>query len=390
MDMRLALPNRSFDPRDPGKGDFQDCPAAAGHCQAVLLARIEPEEKVTLPRNKPREDLSFLVLKGFRAQGGDPITTAALYRTARGESLFVDFNNDEDLGNDGPARWWPKQDSCVTVEGGAGRSAPFTLCRAGSRAAEWQQRCEEMKSSVTWAHCAEGPYRLKVLDIVHGTLATGTKGRKVGLCDMDGDGRYRLEGGDRLLIDWNGDGVLEKSLEGDGFAAPLDGPFRFSVDGATYALQGVDEDGTGVRLERVYPYAPEAAVFKAVEGRPAPDFRFVNMDGDTVKLSDFRGQKVLLHFWSVLCKPCLDQFPSLHDFNKQFQAKNWRILSITTDKELDLVQQATLKYNLEWTVGMAGPEARGYYGSHPLPLVLKIDTKGVIEKKGVPMGNRSF
>jgi thiol-disulfide isomerase/thioredoxin len=391
MDMRIAFTAKAFDPRDPGKGDFLDCPAPAGPCQAVLIPRVEPDEKVALPRNKPREDLSFLVLKGFRAQGGDPLTTAALYHTPKGESLFVDWNNDEDLGNDGPGRWWGKDDSCVTVDGGAGRSAPISLCRAGAKAKDWSKRCEDMKSGITWALCEEGPYRLRIHDIAWGTLESGPRPWKIGVCDMDGDGRYRLQGGDRLLIDWNNDGVLEKSLDGDGFALPSDGsPFVFSLDRATYEVGLPDEDGAGISLGRVHPYRPGTDLFKAVEGKPAPDFRFVNMDGDTVKLSDYRGAKVLLQFWSTLCKPCLEQFPQLRKFNEHFKAKNWEVISVTTDKELDMVQQATLNHKLDWTVGMAGTEIRGYYGSHPLPLLFKIDEKGVIEKKGFPLGGRAF
>lgn len=391
LEMRVPFSARAYDPREPGKGDFLDCPAASGPCESVVFPRVEPDEKVVLPRNKAREDMSFLILKGFRAQGGDPITTAALFRMAAGESLFVDWNNDEDLGNDGPPRWWSRADSCVSVSGGAGRSATVSLCRAGAGAEGWNRRCEGMKDRITWALCEEGPYRVRFHDIAWGTLASGGKPRKIGICDLDGDGRFRLQEGDRLLIDWNSDGVLEKSLDGDGFATPSDGsPFVFSLDGSTYELARVDEDGAGISLSRVHPYRAGTELFKAVEGRPAPDFRFVNMDGDTVKLSDFRGAKVLLQFWSTLCLPCLEQFPHLHTFNGQFKSKNWEVISVTTDRELDLVQQATLKHKLDWTVGMAGPEARGYYGGHPLPMLIKIDAKGVIEKKGFPLGTRTF
>jgi thiol-disulfide isomerase/thioredoxin len=389
-EMRIPLPNRTFDARDPAKGDFLDCPSSTGPCQAVIVSRVEPDEKVALPRNKARESLSWLTFKGFRAQGGDPVTSAALFKTASGESLFVDWNNDEDLGNDGPARWWPTKDSCVTADGGAGRSAPVTLCRAGAKAKDYAARCEGLKSSITWAACEEGPYRVRLLDMVYGVLTAGPKPRKVGLADLDGDGRFRLNGGDRLLIDWNGDGILEKSLDGDGFAQPQDGPLAFSVDRTTYEVVSADEDGSGLTLDKLDEYRSGAEVFKAAEGRPAPDFRFVNMDGDTVKLSDFRGQKVLLQFWSTLCKACIDQLPAVKAFHGQFKGKNWQVISVTTDKELDMVQQATLKHHMEWMVGMAGPEVRGYYGSHPLPLVLKIDPKGIIEKKGMPLGNRTF
>lgn len=391
VEMRVPFTARAFDPREPGKGDFLDCPAATGPCESVLIPRVEPDEKVALPRNKPREDLSFLILKGFRAQGGDPVTTGAIYRTALGESLYVDWNNDEDLGNDGAGRWWSKQDSCITVDDGPGRAASISLCRAAARAKDWNRRCETLKDRITWAMCEEGPYRVRIQDIAWGSLGTEAKPRKIGICDLDGDGKFKLQGGDRLLIDWNSDGILEKSLEGDGFATPSDGsPFVFSVDGATYEVGRADEDGSGISLSRIHPYRAGTELFKAVEGKPAPDFRFINMDGDTVKLSDFRGAKVLLQFWSTLCKPCLEQFPHLRTFNQQFKSKNWEVISVTTDKELDLVQQATLNHKLDWTVGMAGPEARGYYGGSSLPILFKIDAKGVIEKKGFPLGNRAF
>jgi hypothetical protein len=351
---------------------------------------VEPDEKTSLSKGRSRDGFRFLTLKGFRAQGGDPVTTAALERTAAGDSLFVDFNNDEDLGNDGPGRPWPAGDSCVTARGGAGRAAGLTFCRSGDRTEAWRRRCESMKGGITWALCEDGPYRVRFHDIAHGSLATGKGARRIGLADLDGDGRFQLQGGDRLLIDWDGDGRLSKSLEGDAFTLPTDGPFVFSLDGGTWELASAEEDGTALILRRRPVFQPEAALFKAVEGKPAPDIRFINMDADTVRLSDSRGRKVLLHFWSVLCKPCLDQLPDIRRFHAQFKERGWEVISLTTEKDLSLVQQATLKHHMEWTVGMAGPEARGYYQNHPLPLLLKIDAKGVIEKRDMKLGGRSF
>jgi thiol-disulfide isomerase/thioredoxin len=381
--VRIMLDKRAFDPRDPGNGDFLDCPDKAAGCSAVLLPRVEPDEKVVLPRNKSKDDLRYLSLKGFRARGGDPLGTVALFPARGGDSVFFDDNNDEDLGNDGHGRFWPKGDSCVTVEPRS-VAAPFSLCRAGGKAKEWQARCESLKSSLTWALCDDAPYRLKVMDIAYGFLGGGA-GRKIGMADLDGDGKFHLHAGDRLLVDWNGDGVLEKSIDGDGMPALQEKSFAFTLDSATYEVAAFDEGGAWIDLRRV-AYEPAAVIFKAVEGRHAPDLRFVNLDGDTMSLSDFHGKKVLLNFWSVLCKPCLDQFPSIAQFNAQFASKNWQVISLTTDRELDLVQQAAMKYHVNWMIGMVGPEARGYYNNRPLPLNVKIDAQGILEKKDVPLG----
>jgi thiol-disulfide isomerase/thioredoxin len=351
------------------------------------------DEKITLPRNKPLESLRFLTLKGLRAQGGDPILSLALYDTPAGDSVYADLNNDEDLGNDGPGRFLAKGDSCVTLERVGGGSTPISLCRttAKEKARAWQGKCEGMKSAVTWANCEELPFRARLLDLSVGNLSQGGKNRRIALCDADGDGKIRLDGGDRLVVDWDGDGVLEKSLDADGITGTGgDSPLRFSLDSTTYEVASVDERGAWLEVRRLYAFDPAAAGFKAVEGRKAPDIRFVNLDGDTLRLSSFKGKKVMVHFWSTLCKPCLEDLSGIREFYKGFANKNWVILSLTTDTDLVSVQQAALKYRMEWMVGMAGPEARRFYATRPLPLNVKINADGILEKKDVVLGKRAF
>ncbi|HKP96192.1 MAG TPA: TlpA disulfide reductase family protein [Fibrobacteria bacterium] len=387
---RVPLDRRGFDAREPAMADFLDCPEGRGPCQAVAIPRVMADEKIVLPRNKPLESLRFLSLKAIRAQAGDPVMTLALFGTAAGDSVYADLDNDEDLGNEGPGRFWPKGDSCVTLERAGGGTAPISLCRAGADGKAWRDRCENMKSSMSWALCGEPFYRVRVLDLATGTLGGGA-GRRIGLCDADGDGRIHLDRGDRLVVDWDGDGAMEKSLEADGIAAPPgNAPFRFSLDSVTFEIVSADDKGGWLELLRLGAYDPAAAAFKAVEGRKAPDIRFVNMDGDTVKLSDFRGKKVLVHFWSTLCKPCLENLNGVRDFHKGFSGKNWQVVSLTTDTDLSQVQQAVLKHHMDWMVGMAGPEARRYYASRPLPLIVKINEQGILEKRDMVLGPRSF
>jgi hypothetical protein len=238
--------------------------------------------------------------------------------------------------------------------------------------------------------CDEEPVRARLLNISAGWLDAGGKHWWVGLCDADGDGRFRLDGGDRLVVDWDGDGTLEKSLDADGIAAAGGSPLRFSLDSSSYEVSSADEKGGWVDLRRLGAYDPAAAAPKAIEGRKAPDIRFVNMDGDTLRISDFRGKKVLIHFWSTLCKPCMDNLEGVRGFWKNFGGKNWQVVSLTTETDLPTVQQAVLKKHMDWMVGMAGPEARRYYTNRPLPVIVKINEQGLVENKNVMVGNRSF
>ncbi len=47
----------------------------------------------------------------------------------------------------------------------------------------------------------------------------------------------------------------------------------------------------------------------------APDFTVIDAEGNTVKLSDFRGKPVVLNFWASWCGPCKFEMP---DFNEQY------------------------------------------------------------------------
>jgi hypothetical protein len=389
--LRVRLDERTFDPREPGPADFLDCGAPEGACQAVVLPRVMADEKVTLPRNKPAESFRFLSLKGIRAQGGDPQLTLALYAAANGDSVYADLNDDEDLGNDGPGKFWPKRDSCVTLERVGGGAPPIRLCRAGAQAQAkaWRGKCESLKAAIPWAICDEDPIRIRLLDMRSGWLEAVGKHWWLAVCDVDGDGRIRLDGGDRMVVDWDGDGVLAKSLAAEGFAAAGGVPLRSTLDSSSYEVAGADENGAWVEVRRLPEYDPAAAAPKAREGKPAPDIRFVNMDGDTLKVSDFRGKKVLLHFWSTLCKPCLDNLEGVRGFQKSFGGKNWQVISLTTETDLPAVQQAVLKRHMDWMVGMAGPEARRYYANRPLPAIVRVNERGMVENMNLELGPRS-
>src|SRR5690625_3213867 len=68
--------------------------------------------------------------------------------------------------------------------------------------------------------------------------------------------------------------------------------------------------------------AEEAATEKDDEvgievGDTAPNFTLETLDGEEVKLSDYRGQKVLLNFWATWCPPCRAEMPDMQKYHEE-------------------------------------------------------------------------
>ena len=52
-------------------------------------------------------------------------------------------------------------------------------------------------------------------------------------------------------------------------------------------------------------------------GEPAPDFVLLVLDGEPVRLSDFRGKTVVLNFWASWCPPCRAEMPEFQELWEQ-------------------------------------------------------------------------
>src|SRR5690625_4488346 len=51
-------------------------------------------------------------------------------------------------------------------------------------------------------------------------------------------------------------------------------------------------------------------------GNQAPDFELETLEGDSVKLSNLRGERVMVNFWATWCPPCRAEIPDLKKFHE--------------------------------------------------------------------------
>ncbi len=72
----------------------------------------------------------------------------------------------------------------------------------------------------------------------------------------------------------------------------------------------------------------------------APDFELKTLEGETVKLSDYRGKVIFLNFWASWCPPCVQEMPDFNSANqKLLEEGNAVILAVNVQEEPQIVRE---------------------------------------------------
>lgn len=122
------------------------------------------------------------------------------------------------------------------------------------------------------------------------------------------------------------------------------------------------------------------------KGQFAPDFTFVNLQGEEVSLSDYRGKKVVLNFWNTWCNPCKSEMPHMQKYYEKFSEEdhveiigvNLKFNSDSTEK----VEEFVASYKLDFPILLADDDSVvDDYEIITIPSTLFIDEEGKVQRK---------
>ncbi len=71
-----------------------------------------------------------------------------------------------------------------------------------------------------------------------------------------------------------------------------------------------------------------------IEGQ-APDFTLSSNQGKNLRLSDYRGEVVLINFWASWCAPCRAEMPVLEDLQQRYKMLGFTVFGVNVDANKD-------------------------------------------------------
>jgi cytochrome c biogenesis protein CcmG/thiol:disulfide interchange protein DsbE len=114
--------------------------------------------------------------------------------------------------------------------------------------------------------------------------------------------------------------------------------------------------------------------------KAAPDFALKDINGSTVKLSDYKGKVVLLNFWATWCAPCKVEIPWFIGFETQYKDRNFAVLGVSLDDDgWDSLKPYLNQHKMNYKVLLGNDDVSKSYGDvDSLPTTFIIDRRGNI------------
>lgn len=117
-------------------------------------------------------------------------------------------------------------------------------------------------------------------------------------------------------------------------------------------------------------------------GDSAPNFSITTDAGRTISRSNFGGRVLVLNFWATWCPPCLEELPSLNEFQKTLASSGVVVLGVSVDQNEQAYRKFLSRVKLDFETAR-DPENRinAEYGTFKYPETYIIDRSGKVVEK---------
>ena len=122
----------------------------------------------------------------------------------------------------------------------------------------------------------------------------------------------------------------------------------------------------------------------AAKQSEAPDFSLPQLNGQSLRLSAYRGKVVLLDFWATWCTPCREETPHLVEMQNKYRDQGLQVIGVSMDDSPDPVREFYRQFHMNYPVVMGNADIGERYGGVlGLPIAFIIDRSGRVYAKHI-------
>ncbi|MBD3225331.1 MAG: redoxin domain-containing protein [Caldithrix sp.] len=118
------------------------------------------------------------------------------------------------------------------------------------------------------------------------------------------------------------------------------------------------------------------------EFKTAENFALQSIDGEVIRLSDYRGKYVIVNFWATWCGPCYKEMPELEKIHKKYSGGDVQVIGIALVSKPDEIPGVVKRTGVTYPI-LKGHKTLikdfGYFSSIPHTFI--INPQGKIVKE---------
>ncbi|MCH7853952.1 MAG: TlpA family protein disulfide reductase [Proteobacteria bacterium] len=141
-------------------------------------------------------------------------------------------------------------------------------------------------------------------------------------------------------------------------------------------MQGLKTTLLGIFLGII---AASSLAASDLAGQAAPDFVLKSSTGENLRLSEYRGDVVMINFWATWCGPCRQEMPLLNDLFNRYQRVGFSLLGVNIDDDSRRAMQMVEDLGVDFPVLFDETKAVSkLYQVEAMPVTIIVDREGIV------------
>jgi len=130
--------------------------------------------------------------------------------------------------------------------------------------------------------------------------------------------------------------------------------------------------------------AGSVAAAPTLVGKDAPDFVLKSLDGPNLRLSEFRGQVVLVSFWARWASDSREELPALDRIYSTYQRAGLVVLGVSVDEDVRRARDFAGAMKVRYPILLdTSPEIGRDYLLERMPVTVLVDREGIVRYSNV-------